>query len=44
MKLICDQCKEVPCAIWRATRDPKFTDEEFEANVEGRINALKNML
>lgn len=37
----CGQCKEVPCAIWKATRDPKFSDEEFEQNINSRIQSLK---
>ena len=26
--------------IWRSTRDPKFTDEEFEENIRERIENL----
>lgn len=37
----CAECKEVPCGIWMETRDPKFTDEEFEQSVAMRVQALK---
>lgn len=36
----CGECSKVPCEIWLKTRDPKFSDEEFEANIKARINAL----
>lgn len=39
----CGKCGEVPCGIWRATRDPKFSDEEFEKNVSMRVQALREM-
>lgn len=38
----CGQCKEVPCSVWKSTRDPKFTDEEFDANIESRLKTLKS--
>lgn len=36
----------VPCDIWRSTRDHKFTDEEFDANIRERIGNLdkQNMI
>lgn len=37
----CGQCGEIPCKIWLATRDPKFTDEEFNENVTARVQALR---
>jgi hypothetical protein len=37
----CLECKEVPCGIWSRTRDPKFSDAEFEANVKDRLGRLK---
>lgn len=40
----CGGCKEMPCAIWRNTRDPKFTDEEFEENIAARVQMLKGDL
>ena len=38
----CLQCGRLPCEIWRKTRDPKFTDEEFEKNITGRIETLRS--
>lgn len=38
----CGECERVPCEIWRKTRDPSFTDEAFERNVQERLNRLKN--
>lgn len=38
----CGVCSKIPCKIWLETRDPKFSDEEFEANINARINALKS--
>lgn len=37
----CLDCKKIPCLIWKETRDPKFTDSEFERNVQERIARLK---
>lgn len=37
----CGECEELPCHIWRSTRDPKFTDEEFEENIRERVANLK---
>ena len=37
----CGQCGEVPCKIWLATRDPKYTDEEFQENVAARVQMLR---
>lgn len=34
-------CGEVPCKIWFDTRDPKFSDEEFNKNVAMRVQFLK---
>lgn len=36
----CGQCREVPCTIWKNTRDPKFTDEEFAENMAERVRNL----
>lgn len=38
----CSQCEEVPCKIWRATKDPGLSDEEFEKNIAERVNNLKS--
>lgn len=37
----CGACKDAPCEIWMRTRDPNFSDEEFQKNVEERIRALR---
>lgn len=40
--LNCLNCDKIPCDIWRKTRDPKFSDEEFEHNIAERIITLKS--
>ena len=37
----CGACSAAPCDIWRNTRDPKYSDEEFEENIKQRMDALK---
>lgn len=37
----CGQCLEVPCHIWKETRDPSYTDDEFEKSIQERIANLK---
>ena len=37
----CGECDAVPCDIWRRTRDPKYSDAEFEENIRMRMQALK---
>lgn len=39
----CGECKELPCSIWRATRDPKYSDEEFEKNISERMCMLEKL-
>ena len=39
----CSECREVPCEIWKKTRDPKFSDEEFAKNIKERIEMLKSL-
>lgn len=39
----CSQCNELPCAIWRETRDPQMSEEEFEKNVTERVGNLKGV-
>lgn len=36
----CAECEELPCAIWRATRDPQLSDEEFEQSIRERVENL----
>lgn len=40
----CLECDKIPCDIWKKTRDPKFTEEEFEQNINDRIKLLKEQL
>ena len=37
----CGECAEIPCKIWHDTRDPKFSDEEFNENIAARMQTLK---
>ena len=37
----CGKCDKLPCDIWRSTRDPKFSDEEFEENIRERMSNLQ---
>ncbi len=36
----CGSCADMPCSIWRNTKDPAFSDEEFEKNITERMNRL----
>ena len=36
----CAACDKLPCDIWRSTRDPKYSDEEFEASIQERVRNL----
>ena len=37
----CGQCGEAPCGIWRGTKDPRLSEEEFEKNIAQRVSNLK---
>lgn len=37
----CGQCGEVPCDIWRGTKDPRLSDEEFEKSIADRVKNLR---
>jgi len=37
----CAACAELPCALWRATRDPSLSDEAFEATIRERVRNLR---
>ena len=39
----CAVCPQLPCDVWRACRDPKYTDEEFEKSINDRIAVLKSL-
>jgi len=36
----CAGCKNLPCEIWRATKDPNLSQEEFEENIKERVKNL----
>lgn len=36
----CGDCSSVPCEIWRRTKDPSYSDEEFEQSIKERVNRL----
>lgn len=38
----CGKCDQLPCDKWYATKDPSMTDEEFQSNVETRVQSVKN--
>lgn len=40
----CLTCEKLPCNIWKQTRDPKYSDEEFEQNIKDRIKQLKQLV
>lgn len=37
----CAECEFAPCEIWRKTKDPAFTEEEFERSIQERAYRLK---
>ena len=37
----CARCGELPCGLWRATRDPRMDDAAFAENTAARIANLK---
>ncbi|MBQ8081320.1 MAG: MmcQ/YjbR family DNA-binding protein [Clostridia bacterium] len=41
--LTCASCSEMPCTIWRETRDPSMTDEQFEQSIQDRIERLNHI-
>lgn len=40
----CAQCPDLPCSLWQSTRDPSFTDEQFDANIAGRVENLRKRM
>lgn len=38
----CSQCKELPCDVWRSTKDPQLSEEAFEKNIAERVKELKS--
>ena len=39
----CGECEHVPCEIWRRTKDPSYTEEEFERSIQERVERLKTV-
>lgn len=39
----CGACTDVPCDIWRNTKDPGLSDEEFECSIKERVNRLNRV-
>ncbi len=37
----CADCAELPCMIWKMTRDPQLSDEEFETSIRERVQRLR---
>jgi len=36
----CGDCGQMPCSVWRATRDPGMSEHEFEASIAERVKNL----
>ena len=34
-------CDSLPCDIWRGTKDPALSEQQFEATIQERVNNLK---
>lgn len=39
----CGNCDNVPCDIWKKTKDPALSETEFEQNIKERIHRLKGI-
>ena len=39
----CAGCDQLPCAVWKATRDPNLSDQEFEESIQSRVKLLKEI-
>lgn len=37
----CGACGSIPCDTWRSTKDPSFSEEEFEKNIAERIKRIQ---
>ena len=33
----CKECGNAPCEIWISTRNPDFSDKEFQADIDSRL-------
>lgn len=36
----CAECEQIPCRIWRETKDPRMSDEEFNVSIQERVETL----
>ena len=34
-------CDSLPCDVWRATKDPSLSEQQFEATIQERVDNLK---
>ena len=41
--LSCKECGNAPCDIWISTRNPDFTDEEFQADMDSRLKNFEEL-
>ena len=39
----CGVCSELPCNIYFNTKDPSFSDEEFQQSIRNRVSVLKSL-
>lgn len=37
----CSACDELPCSVWKSTKDPNLSEEQFEGTIQERIHNLK---
>ena len=37
----CADCRELPCQLWRSTKDPNLTKQAFEETIRKRVNLLR---
>ena len=37
----CATCEELPCSIWKATKDPNLSEQAFKETIHSRVKNLK---
>lgn len=37
----CATCENLPCSIWKATKDPSLSEQAFEESIQTRVKNLK---
>lgn len=40
----CADCEQLPCSIWKATKDPQLSQEEFEQTIVERAERLRDAM